>query len=220
MPRKLEAVYRKSLALPHHLICRICQISKPTLGRYLRAFEHGGLDGLKHAGRPNRLHPHAARLEPHLRPGPSGDRRADRRAAGGDSGAGFPAPPQAETSPDRLGPGPGGYAGETGRPGEVSKINSPQTGRSASGPAGGAVLSCRALCVRRVPGFLGVFGTGVPPLALRPAALQRVGGAGGSHTAGSPLPQRDVYHSPEWLLRCSANWPSAMAPGTFRSRSA
>jgi hypothetical protein len=25
--RKLEAVYLKSLELPHHLICRICQIS-------------------------------------------------------------------------------------------------------------------------------------------------------------------------------------------------
>ena len=40
--RKLEAVYLKSLELPHHLICRICQISKPTLVRYLRAFEQIG----------------------------------------------------------------------------------------------------------------------------------------------------------------------------------
>ena len=52
VPRKLEAVYLKSLELPHHLICRICRISKPTLGRYLRAFEHGGLDGLKQLGTP------------------------------------------------------------------------------------------------------------------------------------------------------------------------
>jgi len=71
--RKLEAVYLKSLELPHHLICRICQISKPTLGRYLRAFEHGGMDGLKqlgYAGRPNSLHPHAASLEAHFRQHP------------------------------------------------------------------------------------------------------------------------------------------------------
>src|ERR1039458_8134835 len=61
--RKLEAVYLKSLELPHHLICRICQISKPTLVRYLRAFEQEGLEGLKqlgYEGRPNGLHPHAA----------------------------------------------------------------------------------------------------------------------------------------------------------------
>ena len=57
--RKLEAVYLKSLGLPHHLICRICQISKPTLVRYLRAFEQAGLEGLKqlgYEGRPNGLH--------------------------------------------------------------------------------------------------------------------------------------------------------------------
>ena len=71
--RKMEAVYLKSLALPHHLICRICQISKPTLGRYLRAFEQDGVDGLKqlgYAGRPNRLQPHAASLEQHFRQHP------------------------------------------------------------------------------------------------------------------------------------------------------
>jgi transposase len=63
--RKREAVYLKSLDLPHHLICRICQISKPTLGRYLRAFEQAGVAGLKplgYKGRPNRLHPHATSL--------------------------------------------------------------------------------------------------------------------------------------------------------------
>jgi transposase len=71
--RKLEAVYLKSLGLPHHLICRICQISKPTLVRYLRAFEQAGLEGLKqlgYEGRPNGLHPHAASLEQHFRQNP------------------------------------------------------------------------------------------------------------------------------------------------------
>jgi transposase len=71
--RKMEAVYLKSLALPHHLICRICQISKPTLVRYLRAFEQEGLAGLKqlgYEGRPSRLHPHAASLEQHFRQNP------------------------------------------------------------------------------------------------------------------------------------------------------
>jgi len=71
--RKLEAVYLKSLELPHHLICRICRISKPTLVRYLRAFEQEGLEGLKqlgYEGRPNGLHPHAASLEQHFRQNP------------------------------------------------------------------------------------------------------------------------------------------------------
>ena len=71
--RKLEAVYLKSLELPHQLICRICQISKPTLVRYLRAFEQEGLEGLKqlgYEGRPNGLHPHAASLEQHFRQNP------------------------------------------------------------------------------------------------------------------------------------------------------
>ena len=91
------------------------------------------------------------------------------------------------------------------------KITPAQTGRSASGPAGGAVLRCRTLCVRRVPGFLVVFCTGVPPLARRPAALQRVGGAGCGHAAGASLHQRNVYHGPECL--CAAQltgrlrWP-------------
>src|ERR1035437_6677565 len=80
--RKLEAVYRKSLALPRPLICRICQISKPTLVRYLRAFEQEGLDGLRqrgYEGRPNRLHPHAASLEQHFRqPPPPPVRRLNR----------------------------------------------------------------------------------------------------------------------------------------------
>lgn len=68
--RKMEAVYLKSLALPHYLICRICQISKPTLVRYLRAFEEEGLDGLKqlgYEGRPNSLQPHTGSLEAHFR---------------------------------------------------------------------------------------------------------------------------------------------------------
>ena len=71
--RRMEAVYLKSLELPPHLICRICQISKPTLGRYLRAFAQEGVDGLKplgYAGRPNSLQPHAASLEQHFRQHP------------------------------------------------------------------------------------------------------------------------------------------------------
>ena len=68
--RKMEAVDLKSLALPHHLICRICQITKPTLLRYLRAVEAGGVAGRKplgYAGRPNSRAPHRASLEEQFR---------------------------------------------------------------------------------------------------------------------------------------------------------
>ena len=68
--RKLEAVDLKSLDLPHHLICRICQVRKPTLVRYLRAFAPEGLEGLTplgDAGPPNSLQPHAVSLAPHFR---------------------------------------------------------------------------------------------------------------------------------------------------------
>lgn len=71
--RKLEAVYLKSLDLPHHLICRICHITKPTLLRYLRAFEAGGVAGLKqlgYAGQPSKLAPHRASLEEQFRQQP------------------------------------------------------------------------------------------------------------------------------------------------------
>lgn len=71
--RKMEAVYLKSLDLPHSLICRICQISKPTLTRSLRSFMQEGLDGLKrlgYEGRPNGLQPHARSLEEQFRAHP------------------------------------------------------------------------------------------------------------------------------------------------------
>ena len=71
--RKMEAVYLKSLDLPHHLICRICQITKPTLLRHLRAFEAEGVEGLKqlgYAGQPSQLEPHRASLEAQFRQQP------------------------------------------------------------------------------------------------------------------------------------------------------
>lgn len=71
--RKLEALYLKSLALPHHLIRRICQISEPTLLRYLREYQQAGRAGLaqlQYQGRPNALQPHAASLAAQFRAEP------------------------------------------------------------------------------------------------------------------------------------------------------
>lgn len=71
--RKLEALYLKSLTLPHHLIRRLCQISEPTLLRYLRDYQqggHAGLQRLKYKGRPHGLQPHAPSLAAHFREHP------------------------------------------------------------------------------------------------------------------------------------------------------
>lgn len=67
--RKMEALYLKSHALPHQLICQICQIEEPTLVRYLRAYERGGVEALQslgYKGRPNRLTPHEVSLKSHF----------------------------------------------------------------------------------------------------------------------------------------------------------
>jgi len=64
--RKIEAIYLKSHSLPHNLICQVCHISEPTLVRYLRAYQKGGLEALNelgYKGRSNGLKPHAASLE-------------------------------------------------------------------------------------------------------------------------------------------------------------
>ena len=71
--RKLEALYLKSLALPHHQIRRICRISEPTLVRYLEDYQQAGRAGLQrlgYHGRPHGLRPHAASLEAHFRDQP------------------------------------------------------------------------------------------------------------------------------------------------------
>ena len=45
--QKMEAVYLKSKDLPHREICRICEISKPTLITYLKEYKQGGIKQLK-----------------------------------------------------------------------------------------------------------------------------------------------------------------------------
>jgi len=71
--RKMEALYLKSLTLPHHLIRCICRISEPTLLRYLREYQQAGQAGLqrlKYKGRPHGLQPHVLSLEAHFRDHP------------------------------------------------------------------------------------------------------------------------------------------------------
>jgi transposase len=45
--QKMEAVYLKALGFSHKEICRICNISPTTLGRYLATYLKHGIEGLK-----------------------------------------------------------------------------------------------------------------------------------------------------------------------------
>lgn len=45
--QKMEAVYLKSQQLPHHQICRLCDITGNTLRSYLREYQLGGIEQLK-----------------------------------------------------------------------------------------------------------------------------------------------------------------------------
>lgn len=45
--QKMEALYLKSKKLRHSEICRICEISRPTLIAYLKEFQQGGIRQLK-----------------------------------------------------------------------------------------------------------------------------------------------------------------------------
>jgi transposase len=198
LQRKMEAVYLKSLALPHHLICRICQISKPTLGRYLRTFEQDGLDGLKHlgyAGRPNRLQPHAASLEQHFRQHSPRTCAPAQQVIAAQTGVrrgltqvrAFLRQIKMKYLKTGFVPGRADTPEKQAEQAAFLKRPPPHTGRSASGPACGAFRRCRALCLQHLPEFLVVFCARIPPLPVRPAALQRFGIPGCGQSAGASL---------------------------------
>jgi transposase len=67
---KLEAVYLKSMGVAHGEICRLCNISRPTLVKYLHSYQANGIDGLKrwkYAGRPSELATYSSSLEEHFK---------------------------------------------------------------------------------------------------------------------------------------------------------
>jgi transposase len=45
--RKMETLWLKSEEVPHHEICRLASITRPTLSEYLKAYQQGGLEQLK-----------------------------------------------------------------------------------------------------------------------------------------------------------------------------
>lgn len=71
--KKMEAVYLKSQQLAHREICQLCQISKPTLWRYLKQYQSGGIEALKqldYQGQPSQLNEHASSLKDYFKQHP------------------------------------------------------------------------------------------------------------------------------------------------------
>ena len=71
--QRMEALWLKRQGLPHHQSARLCGISGNTLRAYLKQYQTGGVDALKHMSfhRPqSALHTHRETLEAHLREHP------------------------------------------------------------------------------------------------------------------------------------------------------
>ena len=71
--KRMEAVYLKGFGLEPGEICRICRITEPTLVSYLKRYQEGGIEALKHfeyAGQPSELNQHGASLESYFREHP------------------------------------------------------------------------------------------------------------------------------------------------------
>lgn len=63
--RRMEVLYLKSQALRHTQICTLCHISRPTLAKFLRQYQQGGIDALKtleYKGQPSQLNAHSDTL--------------------------------------------------------------------------------------------------------------------------------------------------------------
>lgn len=71
--KKMEAVYLKSQKLTHQEICHLCRISKPTLWRYLKQYQEGGIERIKqldYQGQPSQLNQHAPTLKNYFEQAP------------------------------------------------------------------------------------------------------------------------------------------------------
>jgi len=70
---KMEVVYLKSMGVSHGEICRLCDISRPTLALYLKSYKSNGIEGLKqwgYTGRSSELTTHSENLEEHFKKHP------------------------------------------------------------------------------------------------------------------------------------------------------
>lgn len=70
---KMEALYLKSKGLAHNEICNICDITRATLVKYLKAYVAKGLDGLKetkYKGQPSELSKHIIEIKEYFKNNP------------------------------------------------------------------------------------------------------------------------------------------------------
>lgn len=68
--RKMEVIYLKSQGITHQKICRLCQITKTTLTKYIRQYQLGGVEELKnlgYTGRPSQLNQHSDSLKEYFK---------------------------------------------------------------------------------------------------------------------------------------------------------
>jgi transposase len=71
--QRMEALWLKSQGIPHHQIARLCRISGNTLRAYLKHYQAGGVEALRHVSfhRPqSALQGHRETIEAHLREHP------------------------------------------------------------------------------------------------------------------------------------------------------
>ncbi len=71
--KKMEVLYLKAQGVLHQEICRLCNISKGTLVSYLRQYQEGGIERLKHLGykgQPSELNAHTDSLKAYFKKHP------------------------------------------------------------------------------------------------------------------------------------------------------
>lgn len=81
--RKMEVLWLKANALPHHEIAKLAGCSVRSVQRYLDEFEQGGLARVRHlnwTGKPNALAEHRCSLEDHFLANPPGTAKEAQKA--------------------------------------------------------------------------------------------------------------------------------------------
>ena len=71
--KRMEVLYLRPQGLSHQEIRRLCLLSKTTLVSYLRQYQQGGIEQLKHLnykGQPSQLNKHAQTIESYFKEHP------------------------------------------------------------------------------------------------------------------------------------------------------
>ena len=71
--KKMEVLYLKSKNLKHNEICKICDITRTTLGKYLKSYIAKGIEGLKEShykGQPSELLKHIIEIKEYFKKNP------------------------------------------------------------------------------------------------------------------------------------------------------